>query len=388
MKLQDYFAISLRQLVCNPLRTCLAVLGIIIGTASMIAVLSIGQTGMEKVDYEMNGLGIDRVWIYPNVKENRVLGNLQTQDAAYLQEHVQGVLAACPIITAEKELYANGKTYSAQIVAGNKDIHQVEDIRLLHGRLFTKEQCERGENVILLGSNEALQLFGKQNCIGETVWLSGNAYRVCGVFQSPLISFTQQMDIKCYVPLYSIQSSHADISQIVLKAQNPAEVARVSTQVQAILNAQAPADDAFEVVNLSKEKEVTDRVLWIIAFVISGIAIISLIVGGIGIMNIMIVTVKERQNEIGLRKALGAKNKQILGQILCEALLMSSMGGLTGCAVGYVACAVAAHFMQYSIAVQPAYFFSALLFSCGIGVLFGLYPANKAASLNPATALR
>lgn len=370
----------LHGLRATRLRTALAVLGVSFGVAAVMAVLSIGRGGEARVEMELNDIGINRAWLYPDKDASRAF---KLDDAQWLSAYIPNA-----IIAAQSERDAeigNGSVKTTTTVIGCEwQLPEMESTEFQFGRFFTKWEEESSRPVAVLESKLAAKLYGNRDPVGLDILVGGRQCRVVGVVVKRNIMYT---DGACYVPLttYNNWFSEPSVEEISISAKSPSELRAVRVKASMLLKSRT---GGVKLVTLDSETKVADNVLGTFKTVILCVAVVALIVGGIGIMNMMYMSVNERVREIGIRKALGAKRNQILLQFLMEAVLLAVSGGILGILCG-VLLALAASALAEVPFIVPLYApFIGTGFSAAVGIIFGLFPAMRAANMSPVDALR
>jgi putative ABC transport system permease protein len=370
----------LHGLRATRLRTALAVLGVSFGVAAVMAVLSIGRGGEARVEMEFNDIGINRAWMYPDRDASRAF---KLDDAKWLSGRMpDAIIAAQSERTAE---IGNGSEKTSGAVIGCEwRLPEMERTEFAAGRFFTKWEQESSRPVAVLETRLAEKLFGSRDPVGLDIAVGGRQCRVVGVVVKRNILYD---DGACYVPIttYGGWFSEASVEQISISAQSPTALRAMRVKAGMLLESRT---GGVKLVTLDSETKVADNVLGTFKTVILCVAVVALIVGGIGIMNMMYMSVHERVREIGVRKALGARRNQILLQFLMEAALLALAGGILGVACG-VLLALAASALAEVPFIIPLYApFIGTGFSAVVGLSFGIFPALRAANLNPVEALR
>jgi len=388
MKPTDSLKISLSEMRRNTMRTVLTILGIVIGIAAMIAVFSVGQAGKERIKEELNNFGINRVWILPNIASGED-GGLKVADAEYIKDKVQGVAAVCPADYKMASVESKNASAQCDIMGTNEVVTRTQKTVMAEGRHLSAADAEYGRKVAVLSSKAKGELFGDMDAVGQNIDIMGISFSVIGVEEEVSVVYDEFFLGKCYIPLTVYESMFKDdrLSEISVVAADSGNVASVAKKSQQILNRKY-GEDAVKVINLSSEMKNADNIMNIFTLVLAAIAGISLLVGGIGIMNIMLVSIKERTREIGIRKALGATGRDILWQFLFESALYAAAGGGIGVITGCFITVVAAQVIGLTIRLGALPIVVSVAFATGVGLVFGILPAKKAASMDPVEALR
>lgn len=390
---------ALKSLVSNKLRSFLAALGIVIGVGAVIALLSLGAGAQRDVLAQVNSLGTNLMIVHPGLHAGpRRVGSTQTltlEDAEAILKQVDGVVQIAPVVNRGAQLkYFNRNAYT-MVVGTSMTYLPTRSFSVERGRPFTDAETNAMGRVVLLGPVTAENLFGEADPLGETIKMNGVNFRVVGVLKPKGSTGFFNQDDQAMIPYSTamrLMFGLDHLGEIDIQVAEDADVQPVKEKVGALLRRrhriQPHEDDDFTVRSQAEMLEMASNILGIFTMLLGGIAGISLLVGGIGIMNIMLVTVTERTREIGIRKAIGAKNRDILGQFLIEAVLLSGLGGAVGVAFGTGLAVLVARLVNIGVLLRPEDVLLALSFSAGVGVFFGYYPAKRAARLNPIDALR
>jgi putative ABC transport system permease protein len=377
---------ALRSIKGNKLRAILTMLGIIIGTSSVIVLVSIAQGSTQNVTNQINSLGTNLLTI------NTFGTDLSlTQDKIDKLSKINGVKAISPVVSGRVTV-KKGTTSSQESLTGTNEAYgTVRDTQVTAGRFISDLDVQSRSKVAVLGSDTASTLFGADNPIGQYVQVNGNSFQVVGVLKSKGSSMGQSGDDVVVTPLSTAERlmKTTSVNQIYLQGKDQNQMDFLMAEIQDAMASMFPnKSDSYNVANQQDLMNTMSSVTKTLTMMLGGIAGISLLVGGIGIMNIMLVSVSERTKEIGIRKAIGAKRRDILMQFLIESIVLSCMGGLIGILFGVGLGKVLGSAMGLTVAFSTSIIIMSFLFSLVVGVVFGVFPANKASKLNPIQALR
>ncbi|WP_034300873.1 ABC transporter permease [Bacillus cihuensis] len=376
---------ALKSIIANKIRAFLTMLGIIIGVSSVIVMVAIGQGSTKDVQDQIGSLGT-------NVLTVSVTGSdvtFKEGDAEQIKD-VNGIEEIAPTVSGRVTL-KNGKTNTQVSMIGTTSSYlKVRDLQLQSGRFIADLDHENHSKIAVLGSDTAQTLFGLGDPVGESIKVNGTSYKVVGVLESVGSSLGTSGDSMIIVPLSTGQrlASTTNIGTIYVKVENENSINFVSSRIESTMYSIVGDADSYSVSSQKDLMETASSVNETMTLMLGGSAAISLIVGGIGIMNIMLVSVSERTKEIGIRKAIGAKRKNILLQFLIEAVVLSSLGGIIGVGIGVVSAQIYTVVTGSTIAYSIPVMLLSFVFSLLVGVVFGVFPANKASKLDPIQALR
>lgn len=405
MNLLQVFYEALESLMVNKLRAFLTVLGIVIGVAAVIAMLAIGRGAQQSIDSQINSLGTNLIYITPGGEDVRNPRPLTTSDAAALADPQQApsILYATAVIQGRDTVSTQGQSIQTSIVAAEPEYMIVTNLEIAEGQFIDAGQIRLRSAVVVLGSEVAKSLFGRtSNLVGESIRISNQVFQVIGLLESKGGGAFGSQDDRVIVPLTTAQSrllrraNRDQVDTIQVQARSSESVPSAITEINKILNArhQTSANQPdFTLLNQQDFLDIAASVTGVFTLFLGGIAGISLLVGGIGIMNIMFVSVSERTREIGLRKALGARKRDIMIQFLSESALLSLIGGIIGILLAWgISILIGFIAARNDVAITPSIQIDsvllATLFSAAVGVFFGFYPARRAAGLQPVEALR
>ncbi|MGG4192827.1 MULTISPECIES: ABC transporter permease [Paenibacillus] len=390
VKLSQGFKMSWHSIRSNKLRTFLSMLGILIGVATVISLMAMGQGSSNAVEQSLQSLGTNQLSV--NIMGRGSQTTLTLEDAIHLADDIPDIEGLAPIVSGSATV-KNGTTESASVTVEGitPEYEQVKDFKNQSGRYIVPLDVTGYSRVALLGVDTADELFKGADPIGQTILLDGARFKVVGVLESKGSSLGGSNDEKVLIPITTAQRmfQSAGVRSVNIKVAQEERMSVVVDQLNEKLTKLFRGNtNSFNIFNQQDVKETMSSITKTLSTMMAGVAGISLIIGGIGIMNIMLVSVTERTREIGIRKSLGAKKRDILLQFLIESVVLSGLGGLTGIGLAYGACFAMTHFLSVATAIQVDIVIYAFAFSAIIGIVFGIFPANKAASLKPVEALR
>lgn len=401
MKYDELFSSAVRALRGNILRTALTMLGIIIGIASVIMILSLGQGASNAITSQVSSLGTNLIIVIPGTQQPgrvSVANTLKLSDEVALtaKNAVPNISAGTAQVSLNAEVVANGQNKNLSILGVGTSYPDIYSLSMNKGGFIAPEDVSSYARVAVLGPTVVTDLFGiGADPVGQTITIKSRSFRVIGVTEPKGSSGFTNPDETVYIPVTTAMRQllgQTYISAIVLSATNANEVTQTMTDVQNFLldrhKITDPANADFTIRSSKDAISILGTITGILTGGLAGIAAISLVVGGIGIMNIMLVTVTERTREIGLLKAIGAKRRDILAQFLIEAVVLTVSGGIIGIIIGISFTFIITRFAPIPFILSPISIVLAVGVSTIVGVIFGIYPAQRAAKLSPIDALR
>ena len=406
INLAQALRIALRALRINKMRSFLTMLGIIIGIAAVIAMMAVGSGASYVISEQIASMGSNILLVIPGSVTSGGIrtgsGGVQTltyDDSRAIQSECPAVEMAAPTVRGSGQVVYGNQNWSTLLMGTTPEMFVIREWFLATGRSITSSDVDSAAKVCLLGQSVADTLFGSEDPLGKMIRIKKVPFTVVGTLQrkgqSP--QGTDQDDV-IFVPLRTAQRKLIgnqfpnNVGAILVKARSEELLSQAQEEVIILLNQRHRIGNAkepdFTVRNLSEIMAVAEQSSKAMSLLLGAVASISLIVGGIGIMNIMLVSVTERTREIGIRMAIGAKRQDILLQFLTEAVLLTVMGGLIGITLGAAGATVVSKLLSWPTLISPLSITVAVLFSGAVGIFFGFYPARKAAGLNPIEALR
>jgi putative ABC transport system permease protein len=383
--------IALRGIFDNKLRSFLTMLGIIIGVTSVIALVSIGQGATAKVTEQIQSLGSNLLTV--NIM-GRGANTTLRYDEAMEFANSPNISAVAPVITGNITVKHANKNSSVQVQGTNGDFLTVRNYQLSKGRFIAPTDVNMRQKVVVLGSQIAEDLFGLVDPVGQEIKMGGQTFKVIGILESTS-SMMGSNEEEIYIPITVaerlLQTRGVRVMYIQASSQDTVTLAtnEISSKLSRIFKDNPDSDfQSFRVFDQTQMLDTINQATGTLTMMLGGIAAISLLVGGIGIMNIMLVSVTERTREIGIRKALGARKRDVMSQFLIESLVISGIGGVIGIVTGFLLSRGIAQLMNMGVKTTYSVVAVAFGFSMLVGVFFGIYPANKASNLKPIEALR
>jgi macrolide transport system ATP-binding/permease protein len=394
---------SIRSLLANKVRTALSALGIMIGVAAVITTVAVGNGAKAAIEQSMSRLGSNLLMLYPQrrsrggVRQGQGQGSdsrLSDADARAIREEVAHVTRVSSTSDGSAQLKAGNLNWSCRVQGVDTDYEQMRSYQPQIGRFFTEEEVNNRARVAILGLTPVRELFGGANPIGRQLKINRQTFTVIGVLPEKGSSGFRDNDDAAFIPVTTAMRrlfGKQYVDRIEIQIDDADNMDRAQTDILALIakrHRTGTEENPFEIRNLAEIQDMVSETGDIMSLLLSSIASIALVVGGIGIMNIMLVSVTERTREIGLRKALGARRKDVLLQFLIEALVISFFGGCLGIALGSGASYLTEKYAGMATLIKQDSILLAFIFSAVIGIVFGLWPARKAALLNPIDALR
>ncbi len=388
--------LALRSIRRNLLRSFLTILGIVIGVAAVITMVTLGNGATRSVADQIASIGSNLLMLRPGQRYSEDAPNFKMADVEALRSQITAAAAVAPSTNKAVVAVYQSRNWSTTVTGTNNDYFRAGNWQLASGREFTETEERAGRAVCVIGETVREKLFGQQNPVGSEIRIKPFACEVIGVLKAKGQSaMGSDQDDTVIMPLRTVQrrlTGNQDISRLNVSVKDDASIDAARQQITLLLrerrNIGENEEDNFRVLDTRQIAQTLTGTTRILTMLLSAVAAVSLLVGGIGIMNIMLVSVTERTREIGIRLAIGALERDVLLQFLIEAVVLSSLGGVIGIVLATGASIAGAGLMGVPYLFDPGINILSFLFSAAIGVLFGYFPARRAASLNPIDALR
>ena len=403
MLFSESFQMALTSLYANKMRSLLTMLGIIIGVGAVIALVSVGMGVRSNVTSSIASLGSNMLIVSPG-SSNRggvrgAAGSMQTlkyDDAKAIKDKIKNIDFVSPSVSSSYQIVYGNNNWKTSVQGVTPEFLSIRSLSIGYGSFVSTDDMNKRNRVAVIGTTVASNLFAKDNPVGKNIRINNQPYKVIGLLESKgQSSVGQDQDDVIYIPLTTAQERMLGITyvqSINVQVSSQEKMEQVQAEIENLLRSRhhivAGKDDDFHVRNLTSLMETVSQSTSMLTMLLGAIAGISLIVGGIGIMNIMMVSVTERTREIGIRKALGATFMNIMTQFLIESMVIGIIGGIIGIVFGCAASKIIAQLGDFTTVITITPIIVSFIFSVGIGLFFGIYPARKAAKLDPIEALR
>jgi putative ABC transport system permease protein len=397
--------LALKEIKRNLMRSTLTILGVVIGVAAVITMVTLGSGATAQVTNDISKLGSNLLQIRPGQAFRGGPGGgarmesqpFEDSDVEAIRNQIRSLAAVAPVSSSMIQIIYGNENMITSVTGSTNDYLTAQNWEIDMGRKFTHSEISGGKSVCIIGASTKKNLFGAEDPIGMTIRLKKTAFKVIGVFKSKGQSgFGRDQDDFVLIPLKTFQrriSGKREISSIMVSAVNGASTESVKKKLESLLRERRPGSkgtqgDDFSVMDMKEIASMLTSTTRVLTGLLGAVAAVSLLVGGIGIMNIMLVSVTERTREIGIRLAIGALENEVLKQFLLEAVVLSSLGGIIGITFGLSAAGLLAMLLGIPFVISPVIVLIAFMFSAAVGVVFGYVPARKAAQLDPIEALR
>lgn len=399
MTLLENFKMALDSIRSNKMRSFLTMLGIIIGISSVITILALGAGGKNTITGEFEKIGASTLSLKIDPQKASNSDYFTLEDVKYLSERGTSIKYVSPVVNKQGTATSQSKSKRAAITGGAVDLKYIQNTEILYGRYFNEREYLEGKPVIIIDEIAAKDLFGYIDVVGKSINLgnrtSSKKVEIIGVSKSSDLMFggNENMPVFVSTPITFLMQLYPNdfvIDNITISATSKEKIEQAGNEALNILESRHGnrGREVYKAESLMKQLDEINQVMDIFTAFIGAVAAISLLVGGIGVMNIMLVSVTERTREIGIRKAIGATTNAILLQFLTESVIISLLGGIIGMILGIVGASVIGSFAKITPSVSFKDVIMVIIFSSAVGIFFGIYPARKAAKLNPIDALR
>lgn len=387
MRFSKLIKVAMSSVWNNKMRSFLTMLGIIIGISSVIILVGMGEGTKKTVTEQIEKLGTNLITVNLMGRRNNKITNDELEEL----KTKPGIKEIAPSLSSNVNIKAGTESTTTSLEASTPNYATIRKLSLSAGRFIAQRDIDNRYNVLVIGSETAENLFGTTNVVGQKMYVNGIEFSIIGLLQSEGTSSSGSSDDRIILPISTAQRllKTSSITTFYIEAESKDKVSEAMAYLTLFLNKKFDNNtQSYRVMNQTTLLETANTTTESMTAMLSGIAAISLVVGGIGIMNIMLVSVIERTREIGIRKAIGAKRHTILSQFLIEAATISSLGGIIGVLIGYLGAYLGPKYFGTTIVISGNIVIAAFAFSMIVGVVFGIYPANKASKLNPIDALR
>ncbi|QIL69492.1 FtsX-like permease family protein [Diaphorobacter sp. HDW4B] len=391
--------LALRSIRRNLLRSFLTVLGIVIGVSAVITMVTLGNGATRAVQDQISGLGTNLLQVRPGQRMGpgaSTAPSFKDTDADVIAQQIGGILAVAPEGRSAATLVAGGRNWSSSVIGSTNDWLITGNWSLVQGRQFTADEMKAGSAVCIIGETVRRELFGKDDVLGERLRVKAFSCEIIGVLGSKgQGAFGNDQDDMVLIPLKTMQrrlTGNTRVNTLLISMQDESDPERVKASLNSLLREQRKLskgdENNFNILDTKQLADTLSGTTRVLTMLLGAVAAVSLLVGGIGIMNIMLVSVTERTREIGLRLAIGALERDVLLQFLIEAVVLAALGGLIGIVLATLASLGLSQLMQVPYLFSPGVNLLSFVFSAAIGVVFGYFPARRAARLDPIDALR